>query len=448
MTIRNDGLFIGLQKFLSQQSQSSITVQASNRLHLGHLHLTSMGNHPQNQDYVHYNHTNPCQYTRWTARESYQFMYARPWQRINDFYLHVVQGSSSLSALFGSEVGCFMKIINDQNDTQIPKLSDETKLESSASEDRFGRWARKTFKIVLSYHGGSFDGWQKQPGLKTVQSMVEGSLGEFVDERKAQLLKDKGLPVEGCAVVAGRTDKGVTGLWQVCSFYTWRKDVKPRDIEDAINHAAPGKLRVISVSEVSRIFHPNFSAKWRHYLYIFPLTDGEYRDRSSGAGFCENVESDDIHDSTGKEFKSEKKSYVFSVRKVNQLLRQLEGKLLSYKMFARDTKASRNDGPPTECFLFHARAMETRLCATVHAKETRVMCIELVANRFLRKMVRVLVATSIREAAAGAEDDALLKLMEATCRRATAPPAPPDGLCLVNVGYAEFDPQNCFIQKE
>ena len=60
-------------------------------------------------------------------------------------------------------------------------------------------------------------------------------------------------------------------------------------------------------------------------------------------------------------------------------------------------------------------------------------------------MVRVLVATSIREAAAGAEEDALLKLMGATCRRATAPPAPPDGLSLVDVGYTDFDPQNCLI---
>ncbi|XP_028805359.1 uncharacterized protein LOC114760264 [Neltuma alba] len=396
-----------------------------------------MEKHLRNQAYVHYNHTNPCQYVRWTARESYQFMYARPWQLINDFYLHVVQGRLSLPALFGSQ------ILNDQNDTEIPVLSDETKLESSVSEDRFGRWARTTFKIVVSYHGASFDGWQKQPGLKTVQSIVEGSLGEFVDEKKARLLRDKGLLVEGCAVVAGRTDKGVTGLQQVCSFYTWRKC----DIEDAINHAAPGKIRVISVSEVSRIFHPNFSAKWRRYLYIFPLTDSEYGDQSSGNGSCENVESDDIHDSTDIESQSEKKSYVFTVRKVNQLLQQLEGKVLSYKMFARDTKASRNDGPPTECFVFHARAMEARLPATVHVKESRLICVELVANRFLRKMVRVLVATSIREAAAGAEDDALLKLMEATCRRATAPPAPPDGLCLVDVGYAEFNPQICFIRK-
>lgn len=38
---------------------------------------------------------------------------------------------------------------------------------------RGGRWNRLTFKIVLSYHGGSFDGWQKQPGLNTVQGYCQ-----------------------------------------------------------------------------------------------------------------------------------------------------------------------------------------------------------------------------------------------------------------------------------
>lgn len=60
-------------------------------------------------------------------------------------------------------------------------------------------------------------------------------------------------------------------------------------------------------------------------------------------------------------------------------------------------------------------------------------------------MVRVLVSTAIREAAAGADDKALLRLMDATCRRATAPPAPPDGLCLVEVGYEEFIQDFCLI---
>lgn len=62
-------------------------------------------------------------------------------------------------------------------------------------------------------------------------------------------------------------------------------------------------------------------------------------------------------------------------------------------------------------------------------------------------MVRVLVATAMREAAAGADEDALLKLMDATCRRATAPPAPPDGLCLADVGYSDFNPRFCLIPK-
>lgn len=48
--------------------------------------------------------------------------------------------------------------------------------------------------------------------------IVEHFLGRFVDENKAKQLKEKSMPVEGCAVVAGRTDKGVTALQQVCSF--------------------------------------------------------------------------------------------------------------------------------------------------------------------------------------------------------------------------------------
>ncbi|XP_042056769.1 tRNA pseudouridine synthase A isoform X2 [Salvia splendens] len=369
---------------------------------------------PPPKDYVQYQHTDSCSLLRWTARESYEFMYARPWHEINDFYLDVVNGRQSLHQMFREE--------NPQaNDVEASDNFDKPEAESVPVKDRTGRWARATFKMLISYNGNSFDGWQKQPGLNTVQGLVERSLGKFVDEKKAQLLKEKKLPLEGCALVAGRTDKGVTALGQVCAFYTWRKDVKALDIEEALKSAAPGKIRVTSVSQVSRDFHPNFSAKWRHYFYIFPFN--EEKTQQSGS-----------------------KPFTFEVSRVNHLLRQLEGKLLSFRMFARDTKASRNIGPPTECFVFHARAAEAYLPSPKKDGVcSKVMCVELVANRFLRKMVRVLVATAIREAAAGAEEDALIKLMDATCRRATAPPAPPDGLCLVDVGYTEFDKRICII---
>jgi tRNA U38,U39,U40 pseudouridine synthase TruA len=49
-------------------------------------------------------------------------------------------------------------------------------------------------------------------------SLVEKQLGNFIDERKVKQLESRSLPIEGCAIVAGRTDKGVTALQQVFSF--------------------------------------------------------------------------------------------------------------------------------------------------------------------------------------------------------------------------------------
>ncbi|KAL9812065.1 putative tRNA pseudouridine(38-40) synthase [Arabidopsis thaliana] len=465
--------------------------------------------------YVHYHHADACSKARWNARETFRFMYDRPWQHVLDFYSNAVEGNLSVLSLFQPK----KSLVHDDGITEEMLLESEPET-STRKDRRSGRWERVNFKIVLSYNGASFDGWQKQPDLHTVQGVVEKSLGGFVDERKAQLLKKKCKPLEGRVLVAGRTDKGVSALNQVCSFYTWRKDIEPIAIEDAINKDASGKLRVVSISKVSRSFHPNFSAKWRRYLYIFPLDDAEPL-RKSGENhenfiFDENKkkqrngllseeiaeevimsEDDELEiEETSNALEVVEKPSDFSVSKVDQLLQHLQGKVLSYKMFARDTKAARNEGPPTECFMYHARAAEIRLSSSVvHfvawvfggsivlvilategstldltdtklyiaswflikrsceflfiasdcVEGRRVMCVELVANRFLRKMVRVLVATSIREAAAGAEDDALLKLLEASCRRATAPPAPSEGLCLFDVGYTDFDPQTSLI---
>ncbi len=60
-----------------------------------------------------------------------------------------------------------MPFVHD--DVKIQEISCKTQLDDSSNKEKFGRWARVTFKIVLSYNGGSFDGWQKQPGLNTVQ---------------------------------------------------------------------------------------------------------------------------------------------------------------------------------------------------------------------------------------------------------------------------------------
>lgn len=97
-------------------------------------------------------------------------------------------------------------------------------------------------------------------------------------------------------------------------------------------------------------------------MYIFPLNneDGEenrqreedapiyYNEKSSEQkSVCDDFIGDEsLESAVGDDGKDDpesiKKPTRFEVSKVNKLLQQLEGKLLSYKMFARDTKPSRN----------------------------------------------------------------------------------------------------------
>jgi hypothetical protein len=110
--------------------------------------------------------------------------------------------------------------------------------------------------------------------------------------------------------------------------------------------------------------------------------------------------------------------------------------------FARDTVA----GKDSRVVFRVARAFRghvPRVDDDPHGTETRdsrgeeVIVIELVANRFLRKLVRVLVATAAREAATGAKPDVLLALAAARERSATASAAPPNGLFFAGVGYGD-----------
>lgn len=50
----------------------------------------------------------------------------------------------------------------------VPQVSEDIPNEP-LQKWKGGKWDRKTFKIVVSYDGSTFTGWQRQPGLYTVQ---------------------------------------------------------------------------------------------------------------------------------------------------------------------------------------------------------------------------------------------------------------------------------------
>lgn len=128
---------------------------------------------------------------------------------------------------------------------------------------------------------------------------------------------------------------------------------------------------------------------------------------------------------------------------VNALLQPLEGRRLNYHAFARDTPKGKN----CDCTMMVARASLVRLPGQSSSQAPGWPClaVELVADRFLRRMVRVLVGTLVREAAAIQQSQQvsqaccnhMLQLVEGMDRSATAGPAPALGLCFAAAGCSD-----------
>lgn len=255
---------------------------------------------------------------------------------------------------------------------------------------------RKTFAMKLAYVGSDFRGWAWQPDGSTVEKAITDALKPLLGQNRPVVYS------------AGRTDRGVSALGQCCSFHTTAQ-VTPDEVEGAINACAPESLRVWDCRLMPTSFHATFSAMWRRYLYILPIED-------TPEDKCIDAE------------------------RINGMLGPLEGETLDYTAFARDTPR----GKDTTCVLHRARAFEGHLPAS----GGRVLCIEVIGNRFLRQMVRILVSTCVRDCINHGCDggcdrskrtlrdycsDAVLGDEEA--RRRTAPAAPAVGLSFLGVGY-------------
>lgn len=74
----------------------------------------------------------------------------------------------------------------------------------------------------------------------------------------------------------------------------------------------------------------------------------ECKNNNLNKAICQDEDDEGLGDQKcededyGQTQQSGSKPFTFEVTHVNRLLHQLEGKLLSFRMFARDTKASRN----------------------------------------------------------------------------------------------------------
>ena len=112
----------------------------------------------------------------------------------------------------------------------------------------------RNIKLILSYDGSLFFGFQKQENRVTVQGELEKSLIKITGENIN-------------IISAGRTDRGVHSLRHVVNFHT-ESNIEVKKFKDGLNHFLPYGVRILDAVEVGENFHSRFDAKLKTYKYI------------------------------------------------------------------------------------------------------------------------------------------------------------------------------------
>ena len=115
----------------------------------------------------------------------------------------------------------------------------------------------RRIRIIVSYDGTEYHGWQVQPGVATIQRALEDALSEI-----------EGDVVHGVVHVdgSGRTDAGVHALAQVAAFRL-KNPIPLPNLKKAMNRLLPRDIRVLEVAEAHEGFHPRYEAIAKTYEY-------------------------------------------------------------------------------------------------------------------------------------------------------------------------------------
>ena len=242
----------------------------------------------------------------------------------------------------------------------------------------------------MAYDGAAFRGFAVQPEVPTVAGALRAALS-----RTARLPEP---PVLTCA---GRTDAGVHALAQVAHLDLPR-ETNLETIRSALNqHVKPHAVSVLNAERVADSFDARRSARGRVYLYrILNRRPPPAVERGRVWHVGPELDAEAMHEAA----------------------QALVGKH-DFSSF-RDT-------------MCQAKSPVKTLDALEVAREGDEIRIEARARSFLHHQVRNMVGT-LKLVGAGKWDESdVKKALAARDRRAAGPTAPPEGLYLVRVVYAE-----------
>ncbi|HEV3319630.1 MAG TPA: tRNA pseudouridine(38-40) synthase TruA [Solirubrobacteraceae bacterium] len=241
-------------------------------------------------------------------------------------------------------------------------------------------------KLTLEYDGTDFIGWARQPGLRTVQEVLERALRTVLGETART-----GMPLT--LTVAGRTDRGVHAWGQVAGYA--HEAVDPR----RLNSLLPEDVSVLAAEPAPAGWDARRSALSRTYCYRL-LTR---RSRSA----------------------LERRYALWWPRPLDRdALAECAQALLGAHDFTAFT--------PTETD--HVRFERTVLSARWRVNGDMLeLWIE--ADTFMRHMVRILVGTMLEVASGQRALAEFGRLLEGRPRAQAGPTAPAHGLALASVAY-------------
>ena len=245
----------------------------------------------------------------------------------------------------------------------------------------------RNIHLTLCYDGTDFHGWQRQPGLRTVQQTLEEAIERLTGVRPH-------------TTASSRTDAGVHALGQSVHFLT----TSVHSIETfvrAINALMPRDVRVLKVREMPQGFHATLDAKSKRYRYVI-----------------ENVR-------IASPFQIRTSWHIPHALNVEAMARAARCLLGRHDFRSFETEwPNRTSSVRT----IHDIAVERR---------EDLVTIEVEADGFLYNMVRSIAGTLVLVGSGKRPEAWVSEVLAAESRVEAGPTAPPQGLFLLKVRYGQ-----------
>lgn len=254
----------------------------------------------------------------------------------------------------------------------------------------------RNIKLTLSYDGTDFQGWQTQPGYRTVQETLEKAIAALTGEQRVRVN------------TSGRTDAGVHAVGQVVNFYTATHH--PADvILRAVNAHLPADVVVREAADVPQSFDANRDAKRKLYRYV--IHDGPVPDpfMRRYAWHCR---------------------YKLDVEAMRTAGKPLEGR--------HDFHSFETEWPNRMSSVRTITHLAVSRCAThpfPGAGEGDWIWLDVEADGLLYNMVRAIAGTLVNVGRGYWPVDQVATILAAEDRTQAGPTAPPQGLFLMRVTY-------------